>query len=127
MSSKNSLDNLECYQLGLALAVEIHRVTQSLAHRRHYHLSDQLRRAGISIPANIAEGYGRSTAKEFARFIAIARGSAYEVQTLLRLCSKLGYLNEAEHAEIQDLVSIILGKLTAFHRYLRTSKAPYLS
>lgn len=76
------LDDLQCYQLGLRLAVEIDDVARLFRARNNYALSNQIGRASISVVANISEGFGRSTSREFARFVDIARGSAYEVKTL---------------------------------------------
>jgi len=126
MASIHQLDDLQCYQLGLNLAVEIDGVSRIYRSKDNYPLCNQIRRASISVPANIAEGFGRSTTKEFARFVEISRGSGYEVQTLLVLGHMLGYLSDDEFAPRRDTVSRTLGKLTAFHKYLRNSKAPYL-
>lgn len=61
-----------------------------------YALGDQLRRAVVSIPSNIAEGNGRDSRSEYARFLSIARGSLFEVQTQLELALRLGYVNSTE-------------------------------
>jgi four helix bundle protein len=61
-----------------------------------YGLTSQLRRSATSVALNIAEGHGRQTSKDFARFLAIARGSAKEVQTALELAHRLGYLSDCK-------------------------------
>ncbi len=123
---KYDVERLDCYQCALALVVQIDKVAGLYTERKNFPLADQIRRAVISIPTNLAEGFGRSTSKEFARFVSIARGSTYEVQTLLRIGSRLGYIQDHDHEELQRLLSNLLGKLTNFERYLRRNGAPYL-
>jgi len=64
-------------------------------------LSDQLRRAVVSIPSNIAEGCGRSSNKDYAHFLSIARGSLYETMTQLEIAASLGYVEPS--SEVEDL------------------------
>ena len=64
-----------------------------------YALTDQLRRAAVSVPANIAEGNGRASNKDYAHFLAIARGSLYETLTQLELARSLGYIDEFDAIE----------------------------
>lgn len=78
------------------LVEEIYRIVKFLPSTELYSLSDQIRRAAISIPSNIAEGYGRNTAREYARFLAIARGSKHELETQLLICVRLNYLSEQQ-------------------------------
>ena len=76
------------------LVAEVYRVTKKLPKEELYALSSQIRRAVISIPSNIAEGFGRASAKDYLHFLTIARGSAYETETQLRLCVIVGYLSD---------------------------------
>ena len=108
------------------LVEAVYELTAHFPRKEEFRLTSQMLRAVISIPANIAEGFGRSTSKEFARFVDIARGSAYEVQTLLRLGHELKYLTDEQYDHLLSHVSETLGKLTALHKYLRRSTAPYL-
>ena len=75
-----------------------------------YVLSDQMRRAAISIPSNIAEGYGRNTKKEYLQFLYIANGSVCELETQLTLCVRVNYFSETEIQPIMSLLSEI-GKI----------------
>ena len=70
-----------------------------------YSLSDQMRRAAVSIPSNIAEGNGRKTDTEYARFLNIARGSECELETQLHICIMLNYLTEKETEEAFSLLA----------------------
>ena len=77
---------LQVWQKAHELAVQIYQVTASFPKEEVYGLTSQIRRASVSIPANIAEGCGRSGKPEFAHFLRIAMGSANEIEFLLMLC-----------------------------------------
>ena len=74
------------------LVVEVYRVSGLFPASERWRLIDQISRAVVSVPANIAEGQGRGTAKDFAQFLAIALGSLNETETYLMLAVRLGYL-----------------------------------
>ena len=76
------------------LVERIDRLSSNYPNEEQYELTSRLRRAAVSIPANIAEVPGRSTTKEFLRFPAIARGSLFESQTYILIASRLSYLND---------------------------------
>jgi four helix bundle protein len=78
------------------LVVEVYRATQDFPKTELYGLTNQLRRAAVSVPSNIAEGKGRFTDREFALFLRHARGSLLEVETQLFIAGKLGYLSSEE-------------------------------
>ena len=84
---------LEVWQLSMGLCESVYGLLRKFPAEEKYALCDQLRRAVISIPSNIAEGNGRGSATEYARFVAIARGSLFEVRTQLELAVRLGYVN----------------------------------
>ncbi|MBR1647078.1 MAG: four helix bundle protein [Selenomonadaceae bacterium] len=78
------------------LLVEVYRLVKKLPREETYALSDQMRRAVVSIPSNIAEGRARSSEKDYVRFLFIARGSRAEVETQLMACLRLNYLSESD-------------------------------
>ena len=86
--------NLIVWQKAVELVKEVYGLIQRLPPEERYALTDQLRRAAVSIPSNIAEGNGRSGNKDYAHFLAIARGSLYETITQLELAKELGYIEE---------------------------------
>ena len=92
--------SLIIWQKARELVREIYFITNDLPKEEAFGLISQIRRAVISIPSNIAEGYGRQYRSEYVRFLNIARGSCYEVETQLILCIDLGFLNadRAHHA-----------------------------
>ena len=88
--------DLIVWQKAMDLLVEVYRLVKKLPREETYALSDQTRRAAVSIPSNIAEGRGRSSEKDFLRFLFMARGSRAEVETQLLACVRLNYLEEVE-------------------------------
>ncbi len=100
--------NSVAWQKGMELAALIYKVTQSFPVDERFGLTNQLRRAAVSISSNIAEGKGRLSTGEFIQFLGIARGSTLEVQTQLELASMLGFgdkrgLVEAESLALEEL------------------------
>ena len=113
-----SYKELKVWQKAMDLTVEIYRLVKLLPKSEIYVLSDQMRRAAISIPSNIAEGQGRSSVKEYAKFLSFARGSQTELETQLQICLRLDYFSEkdAEIAlnlceEISKMLVVMMKKL----------------
>jgi four helix bundle protein len=92
--------DLEVWKKSMDLVTDIYKVTQTFPKEELYGLTNQLRRASVSVPANIAEGWGRGTTGEYIHFLRIARGSLLELETLMAISHNLGYEN------VQDLESI---------------------
>ena len=88
--------DLVVWQKSMDLLVEVYRLAKKLPKEETYVLSDQMRRAAVSIPSNIAEGRARSSEKDFLRFLFIARGSRAEVETQLLACVRLHYLEDCD-------------------------------
>jgi len=91
--SFKSYRDLEVWQKGMSFAKYIYQVTAGFPVEERFSLVNQIRRAAISIPSNIAEGHARSGTAEFQHFISIAMGSIAEVETQILLSADLGYLN----------------------------------
>ncbi len=88
-----SYKELEVYNKGYRLAVEIHKMTMLFPRHELYEIGSQLRRAAVSIPLNIAEGHARSIyVRDFKKFLISAIGSCNEVQVLLEMINELGYI-----------------------------------
>ena len=94
--------DLQVWQKAMKLAEDIYRTTESFPSRETYALANQLQRAAVSIPSNIAEGHARGTTKDYLRFISIARGSLAEAETQLELAQRLGYI---QTHELESLLS----------------------
>jgi four helix bundle protein len=109
-----SPQDLRVWQVAMDLAVECYRLSRRFPRDELLALTSQLRRAASSIPANIAEGYGRESRTEYIRFLRIAQGSLRELETHLILAHRVGYLahEEGEVArELSDHVSRLLRRL----------------
>ena len=88
--------DLKVWQKSMDLVAEIYSLLKFLPHEEIYALSGQMKRAAISIPSNIAEGYGRYATKDYVRFLSIARGSKLELETQLEICIMLKYLQRSQ-------------------------------
>jgi four helix bundle protein len=93
-SKFKSYRELIVWQKSMQFVTDIYRVTESLPSHEQFGLTAQIRRAAISIPSNIAEGFGRQLSGDFVRFLTIARGSLYEVQTQIEIALNLRFLSE---------------------------------
>ena len=98
-----SFEDLIVWQQSMLLAREIYKLVKFLPVEERYALSDQMRRAAVSIPSNIAEGQARNTSKEFIQFLHIAKGSNAELITQLLLCVDFGYLTEEQIQHARQL------------------------
>ena len=107
------------WQKAMLLAKEIYKLTGMLPREERFGLFAQLRRACVSVPSNIAEGYGRESKNEYVRFLKIARGSLYEIETQLYLCVSIGYLLKPQTGPAFALCTEISKMLTATIRTLQ--------
>lgn len=98
-----SFKDLSVWQKAMSLVESVYQITNRLPHEELYALTNQIRRAVISVPSNIAEGNARYSSKDYVRFLCIANGSNAEVQTQLMLCARLGYIDEDEIIPVLEL------------------------
>ncbi len=98
---------LQLWQRSVDLVVCVYDLVKSLPVEEKFVLGDQIRRAVISIPSNIAEGLGRDSTKETRHFLSISIGSLAEIETQLFIASKLGYLTEEKFAILEEEISVI--------------------
>ncbi len=112
-----SFEDLEVFQRAYRLSLEIHRDSLKFPNIEQWALGDQSRRASKSIPANIAEGFGkqRQSVAEFKRFLMIAMGSADEMRVWVRYCFDLGYIDEATWMHWRDEYHEIAKMLQGLH------------
>ena len=92
---------LKVWQKSYQLCLEMYKATKTFPKNEGFGLTSQMRRAALSIPSNIAEGYGRKTTPEYLRFLYIAYGSTCQLETQLLLSGDLGYLNKENLSELQ--------------------------
>lgn len=83
-------EDLEAWKLAMSMVSRLYKVTRKWPDDERYGLTSQVRRAAVSVPANIAEGHGRSSTKEFIRFLEISLGSLAELRTLMRVAHEIG-------------------------------------
>ena len=103
----------------MELTDRIYDLVGTLPKEERFALGDQLRRAVVSIPSNIAEGFGRDTHKDFAHFLAQARGSLYEVDTQIEIAIRRGFAEKDQ--KMFDLMNEISKMLASLSRHLRSS------
>jgi four helix bundle protein len=112
----SSYKDLIVWQKAMDLVMLVYELTKGFPKEETYGLMNQLRRAAVSVPSNIAEGHERRSTAEFRNFLSIARGSLAEVETQLLLAQRLGYLKEAQLAPtlaLQVEVNKMLNALSA--------------
>ena len=99
--------DLELWQRAMALCETIYELTQGFPEGERYGLASQVRRAAVSIPANIAEGYARGSRQDYCRFVKIARGSAAELETELMLAERLRLSDTGAVGEAQEELTVV--------------------
>ena len=103
-----SYKDLEVYQKSYSLALHVHKMTQQYPAYERYEIGAQIRRAALSIPMNIAEGYGKKESTlEFKRFLRMSLGSCNEVLVLLEMSKDLGYITKQEYLNMQQSYDIV--------------------
>jgi four helix bundle protein len=105
-----SYRDLIAWRKAMDLVMDVYRVTQAFPRDELYGLTNQLRRAAVSVPSNIAEGQARFSRKEFHHFLSQARGSLVEIETQLTIAENLGYLGPNQTRSLLDKASE-LGKI----------------
>jgi len=117
-----SYHDLEVWKKAMMLVTGFYEVTRTFAKEELYGLTSQLRRASVSVPANIAEGWGR--AGEYIQFLRLARGSLLELETLMTISSNLGYVNTPDQTPIAQKIQEINIDDKCFNKELKTYIIP---
>ncbi|HOX05797.1 MAG TPA: four helix bundle protein [Planctomycetota bacterium] len=111
--------DLIVWQKSMRLVVLIYSLTRGLPKEELYGLTSQMRRAAVSIPSNIAEGYGRRSSREYKRFLNVSMGSLFELETQVLLARELGFVDEICHQEasrgldeVEAMLRSLIGKLS---------------
>jgi four helix bundle protein len=110
--------DLVVWQKAYDLSLAVYRATRGFPNDEVYGLRSQVRRAAISIPSNIAEGYGRRTTAEYARSLNIAYGSRCELETQLSIAADLGYISQTVATKLEQQTAEVERMLTALRRAL---------
>jgi four helix bundle protein len=114
---------LEAWSRAIELVTDVYKSTERFPKEERYGLTGQIRRAAVSIPANLGEGAGRRSQKEFAHFLSNSQGSASELETELIIANKLGYLDEATFARLIDKLERIGRLITGLVRHISRGPA----
>jgi len=114
-----SYRDLIVWQKSMKMVTLIYQILKQFPNDEKFGLTSQIKRSSVSIPSNIAEGYGRNYTKDYARFLQIARGSLFECQTQLQIGINLNFINEnqlqgikALSTEIEKMLNSLIKKLT---------------
>ena len=118
MATINSYRDLLIWQKSMTLVTEIYKITSSFPKEEIYGITSQIRRSSVSVPSNIAEGYGRNSTGDYKRFLHISLGSLYELQTQIEICFRLQYLKnesflslQAQTNELERMMNSMISKI----------------
>jgi four helix bundle protein len=106
--------SLLVWQVGMELVEHTYKISEMFPARENFSLTSQMRRAAVSIPSNIAEGYRRKTNADFLQFLRISFGSASELETQMLIAVKLNYLTQKEFEEFDITLSRFMQLMTRF-------------
>lgn len=111
--------NLNVWQNGIELVIDIYKKTEDFPKEEIYGLTSQIKRSAMSIPSNIAEGTGRSSDKDFNRFLDVALGSSFELETQLIIANRLKFLDDIDfnklNQQIDEEQKMIIGLQKTLH------------
>lgn len=114
-------EKLQTWIESVDLVLNVYKASEIFPKEEKFGLTSQIRRAAVSIPANIAEGAARNSTKEFAHFVSNAQGSASELETELIIAHRLGYLSETTFSQLLEDLERIGRMITGLTRRLRRS------
>ncbi len=112
-------EDLEVFNLGMSLVEKVYKLADKLPSKEIYGLRSQLTRSVTSIPLNIAEGSGKHSNDDFARFIRNAIGSLLETDTNLKISVNLKYLDNNDYSGVDKIIEKLYFKLIALHKSLK--------
>jgi four helix bundle protein len=113
-----SYRDLDVWRDGVTLVRDVYRLTQDWPSSEQFGLISQLRRAAVSIPSNVAEGWGRQKRGEFDQFLRYARGSLFEVETQLIIAAEVGLTTADATADLRQCIDVLSRRITTLRRTL---------
>jgi four helix bundle protein len=122
MASIKRFEEILAWQRAKELVREVYLACQRGQFSRDFGLRDQICRAAVSSMSNVAEGFGRKSSKDFAHFLAVARGSGLEVQSLLYVARDLNYINHEEFQRLHNRADEVISLIAGFTSYLRNTR-----
>jgi four helix bundle protein len=119
MARFGGFEEIQAWQKAYQVTLDVYRITENGKFARDFGLRDQIRRASVSVMANIAEGHGRRSNIEFANFLNVARGSAHEVQSHLHVALGLGYVEKPAFDSLYGSLAEVSRMTLSLAKYLR--------
>lgn len=111
---------LRTWELAIELAKAVYKATEMFPGDEKFGMTAQLRRAGVSVASNIAEGAGRSSDQQYVRYLYMARGSLSEIDTQVELASELGYVKTAGRDYLDERIAAVSKKLNGLIKRINT-------
>ena len=112
--------SLNVWKESKSLVTNVYKLTQKFPSTENYGLTSQIRRCGVSVPSNIAEGCGRNHSKDSIQFFYISRGSLYELETQMHISLDLEYINQEELTTVLNQITVCKKLLNGFINYYKT-------
>jgi four helix bundle protein len=112
-------EKLEVWRKSVDFVVNVYKASENFPNEEKFGLTSQIKRASVSIPANVAEGAARTSNKEFLHFLSIAQGSASEVSTEILIAFRLGFLEENKYSDLLANSDEIGRMISGFSQHLR--------
>jgi four helix bundle protein len=106
------------WQKAIVLVETVYRATNDFPKTEIYALTNQIRRAAVSIPSNIAEGQGRNSTRDFLYFLSVAQGSLMELETQITIAERLGYINDSQEKSLLDSTAEVSRMLSGLRNSL---------
>ena len=116
------IEDMIAWQKAKMLTIEIYKLTNEPLFSKDFGLKDQIRRAAVSVPSNIAEGFGRGGTNEFRNFLSISKGSLYEVKTQLIIAFELGFVDESVKNKLILDIEETTGMIAGLIKYLKNTE-----
>lgn len=124
----NSYKDLRVWQSAVEAALLVYELSKAFPREERFGLTSQMRRSAVSVPSNIAEGYGRGTRQEYLRFLRMARGSLFELETQTLLATRLGLLQTDQSArlgkDLKDTGRILSGLIRSIEGNSERASSP---
>ncbi len=111
------------WQKAIVLVESVYRATNDFPKTEIYALTNQIRRAAVSIPSNIAEGQGRNSTRDFLHFLSVAQGSLMELETQITIAERLGYFKKEQEANLLELTAEVSRMLSGLRASLNKKLA----
>lgn len=118
VNDQPNYEKLRIWQEAMAFVEIIYKLTRQFPKEEQFGMVSQLRRASVSVPTNIAEGHGKASRADFKRFLSISKGSLQEIDTLLQISLRLGYITSGRYQELRDRIISLVRQITSLMKTL---------